>query len=90
VEFENDDGKRPARGVVVSLLDLGDGTSRVILDDVRSVQPQRDTSWQFDLFYTHKRLDSGQLNTMSLPDTEYEGLGAAVLARLLALNRPVK
>ena len=88
--FENDDGKRPTLGVVVTLLDLGDGTSRVILDDVRSAQARRETSWQFDLFYTHKRLDSAQLDTMSLPDTEYEGLGTAVLARLLALNGRVK
>ena len=88
--LENDDGKRPTLGVVVSLLDLGDGTSRVILDDVRSAQPQRETAWQFDLFYTHKRLDSHQLDTMSLSVTEYEGLGAAVLARLLALNGRVK
>ena len=88
--LESDDGKRPTLGVVVSLLDLGDGTSRVILDDVRSAQPQRETSWQFDLFYTHKRLDSRQLDTMSLPDTDYQGLGTAVLARLLALNGRVK
>jgi hypothetical protein len=90
VPLEDDDRKRPTFGVVVSLLDLGDGTSRVILDDVRSAQPQRETSWQFDLFYTHKRLDSRQLDGMSLPSTEYEGLGAAVLARLLALNGRVK
>jgi hypothetical protein len=85
-----DDGKRPSLGVVVSLLDLGDGTCRVILDDVRSDQPQRDASWQFDCFYTHKRLDSRQLDDMSLPVGEYQGLGEAVLARLLALNGRLK
>ena len=90
MSLDSDDGKRPTLGVVVSLLDLGDGTSRVILDDVRSVQPRRETSWQFDLFYTHKRLDSHQLDAMSLSATEYQGLGEAVLARLLALNGRVK
>jgi hypothetical protein len=90
VPMENDDRKRPALGVVVSLLDLGDGTSRVIIDDVRSALPQRQTSWEFDLFYTHKRLDSAQLDAMALPDAEYQGLGEAVLARLLALNGRVK
>ena len=88
--LETDDGKRPTLGVVVSLLDLGDGTCRVILDDVRSDLPQRQTSWQFDCFYTHKRLDSRQLDDMALPDPEYQGLGEAVLARLLALNGRVK
>jgi hypothetical protein len=88
--LENDDGKRPTVGVVVSLLDLGDGTCRVIIDDVRSDLPQRKTSWQFDLLYTHKRLDSRLLDEMALPDGEYRGLGEAVLARLLALNGRVK
>jgi hypothetical protein len=31
-------------------------------------------------------LDSRQLDDMSLPDTEYQGLGVSLLARLLALN----
>ena len=90
VPLETDDGKRPTFGVVVSLLDLGDGTCRVILDDVRSALPKRETSWQFASFYTNKRLDSRQLDAMSLPEAEYQDLGAAVLARLLALNGRVK
>ena len=85
-----DDGKRPSLGVVVSLLDLGDGTCRVILDEVRSDKPQRDASWQFECFYTHKRFHSRQLDDMSLPVGEYQGLGEAVLARLLALNGRLK
>jgi len=34
--MDTDDGRRPRKGVVVSLLDLGDGVSRVIMDDVTS------------------------------------------------------
>jgi len=90
VPLETDDGKRPTLGVVVSLLDLGNGKCRVILDDVRSGQPQRETSWQFASFYTDKRLDSRQLDAMSLPEAEFQELGAAVLARLLALNGRIK
>ena len=90
VPLENDDGRRPAMGVVVSLLDLGDGTCRIVLDDVRSDGLQRDTAWQFDSFYTHKRLDTRQLDDMALPKGEYQGLGEAILARLLALNGRVK
>jgi len=33
-------------GVLVSLIDMGDGTCRVILDGVRSDLPQRETSWR--------------------------------------------
>jgi hypothetical protein len=36
MRFEMDDGKRPDRGVVVSLLDQGNSQSRLIMDEVRS------------------------------------------------------
>ena len=88
--LDTDDGKRPSMGVVVSLLDLGDGRCRVILDDVHSDSPQRETSWHFELFYTHKSLDARQMDEMALPDNEYRGLGEAILARLLALNGRAK
>ncbi len=84
--LESDDGKRPTLGLVVSLLDQGDGTSRLILDDVRSDQPHRETSWEFSSFYTHKRFDSRQLDAMSLPEAAYQDIGATVVARLLALS----
>jgi hypothetical protein len=84
--MDADDRKRPRMAVVVSLLELDDGTSRIILDDVRSDDLRRDTSWKFDSFYTHKRLDSRQIDDMSLPDGEYQGLGVSLMARLLALN----
>ena len=88
--MENDDRKRPRMGIVVSLLELDDGTTRIILDDVRSDAPHRETSWKFDCFYTHKRLDSRQVDDMSLPDSEYQGLGVSLMARLLALNGRAK
>jgi hypothetical protein len=88
--LEPDLGERPSRGVVVSLLDLGDGTCRLILDDVSSERPQRDTSWRFDTFYTHKRLDSSQLDAMALTAAELQTLGENVLLRLLALNGRLK
>jgi hypothetical protein len=90
VPLDTDDGKRPTFGVVVSLLDLGDGTCRLILDDARSAEPRRETSWQFSSFCTNKRVDSRQLDAMSLPEAEYQDLGAVVLARLVALNGRVK
>jgi hypothetical protein len=85
-QFPTDDGARPSLGVVVSLLDTGGGKCRVILDDVRSAAPQRDTSWSFDLFYTHKILDVDAVRKMELSDDEYRGLGIAIMARLIALT----
>jgi len=38
------------------------------------------------VFCTHKDLESAAVDSMQLPSDEYEGLGAAIMARLLALN----
>jgi hypothetical protein len=84
--FEMDDGTRPAFGVVVSLLNVGDGQSRLIMDDVRSQSPVRATAWDFDAFYTHKAHDNAALDDMSLTDDTYRDIGVALVARLLALN----
>jgi hypothetical protein len=84
--LEPDSGARSKFGVVVSLVELEDGTTRVVIDDVKSAEPRRKTTWAFDCFFTHKRLDSKALDAMELPSGEYQGLGEAVLARLLALN----
>jgi hypothetical protein len=85
-----DDETRPDRGVVVSLLNRGDGLSWLIMDDVRSQHPVRATAWNFDAFYTHKSHDNGGLDQMTLSDDEYRDIGIALVARLLALNGRVK
>ena len=85
--MENDDGKRPRKGVVVTLLNMEDGTSRVIMDDVGSDDQTRDTSWKHECFYTHKRLPSKDISDMALDDGEYQGIGEHLMARLLALNQ---
>jgi hypothetical protein len=90
VTLEPDDRTRPSVGVVVTLRDLGDGHSCVSLDDVRSGDHRRETSWTFETFYTHKRLDSKQTDDMELSDDEYRDLGIALMARLLALTGRVK
>jgi hypothetical protein len=68
-------------------LDMGDGTSRVIMDDVGSDVQTRDASWKHECFYTHKRLPSKDIGDMALNDHEYQGIGEQLMARLVALNR---
>lgn len=85
-----DDGRRPRKGVVVSLLDLGDGTSRVIMDDVTSDDLLRDTSWKHEWFFTHKTLSSRDVDEMALSDEDYRRIGISIMARLLALNGRAK
>ncbi len=84
--ISDDDGERPPVGVIVTLRDLGGGKSRVTLHDVKSGSTRRETHWTFDVIYTHKDLDTAGLDSMQLPREEYEGLGTAIMARLLALN----
>jgi hypothetical protein len=84
--LNNDDGERAQVGVIVTLRDLGGGKSRVTLDDVKSDSTRRETRWTFDVFYTHKDLDTAAVDSMQLSSGEYEGLGAAIMGRLLALN----
>jgi hypothetical protein len=90
MSFDIDDGKRPSLGVVVSLLDLGDGQSRLITDDVRSQRPVRETTWNFDVFYTHQLHGNPALDEMARSDDTYRDIGVALVARLLALNKRVK
>jgi hypothetical protein len=90
MSLDTDDGKRPSLGVVVSLLDLGGGQSRLIMDDVRSQHPVLETSWNFDVFYTHQLHGNPALDEMALSDDTYRDIGIAVVARLLALNKRVK
>jgi hypothetical protein len=84
--MSNDDGERSPVGVIVTLRDLGAGKSRVTLDDVKADSTRRESRSTFDVFYTHKDLDTAAVDSMQLSSDEYEGLGTAIMARLLALN----
>jgi hypothetical protein len=88
--MHKDDCKRPRMGVVVTLLEVGDGTSRLIMDDVHSDEPKKDTSWKHDCFFTHKVLNSKAVDEMALPDEEFALIGSNLVLRLLALSGRVK
>ena len=81
--MESDDGRRPARGVVVTLLDDGEGTFRLIMDDVSSSGGRRETSWRFESFYTQGRLDAAEVRSMQVQEDELMGIGVMLMARLL-------
>jgi hypothetical protein len=82
-----DNETRPKRAVVMSLLDEGDGRSRLLMDDVRSKGP---STWMFDAFFTQKTFDNRCLDSMALTDDDYRDIGIAVVARLLAVNGRTK
>jgi hypothetical protein len=60
--WEADDGKRPNLGVDASLLDVGNGQSRSIVDNVRARHPVRETTWDFNLFFTHQTHENATLD----------------------------
>jgi len=82
---EADDGVRGREGVVVCLTDRGNGTSRLILDDVMA----ESGTWRRKPFYAWNEYDSALLNEMSLTDDDYQRIGEALVARLLAITRRV-
>ena len=86
--MESDNGTRPRIGVLVMLEDVGDGTTRLIMDDASS--DSSGTQWRRDCFYTHKKVNSEKADRMELPDEDYQGMGVSLMARLLALNGRVK
>jgi len=82
-----DNETRPKRAVVMSLLDEGDGRSRLLTDDVRS---KGASTWMVDAFFTQKTFDDGCLDSIALTDDDYRDIGIAVVARLLAVNGRTK
>jgi hypothetical protein len=85
-----DDRTRSQKGVVACLRKIGNGTSRLILDDVTSDSLTNPIAWSFECFYTWRDYSDTDLDQMNLSDREYQIIGQNLVARLLALNGRVK
>ena len=81
-----DDDVRCQTGVVACLREMGNGTSKLILDDVASDSAINPISWRFESFYSWHDYSNEDLGQRSLSDGEYQMIGQALIARLLALN----
>lgn len=86
-----DDKIRGKLGIAISLRDMGNGHSRLFVDDVvadRETAPER---WTHVAFCTStQELDNAELDAMQLRAEQFEHIGAIVVARLLALNGRIK
>ena len=80
-----DDGKRGVVGVVVSYRKQPDGSVRIILDDAESKSDTFPQTWAVDGFFTFKDVTKQEFET-EFPAATLEDIGAAVIARLLALS----
>lgn len=85
--MERDDKIRSPKGVVVCLRDMGNGTSRLFFDDVKSDRVANPLAWAHDGFFTFTpELQNTEINAMHLSDDQLQQIGTAVVARLLALS----
>jgi hypothetical protein len=85
-----DDTIQSPVGVVASLRDLGDGTSKLTFDDVSSDSTNNPIVWTVDHFFTSRDFKNDALDQMNLTAVEYQTIGENVVARLLALNGRTK
>lgn len=91
LNMEHDDKIRAERCLAICLRDMGNGKSRIFMDDVKSDRQESPINWKHDYLYTFTpEFDSRSVGEMRLTDEEFQKIGATVVARLLALNGRVK
>jgi len=86
--MEFDDKIRDGNGVVICLRDMGNGTSRLFFDDVSADRRANPISWSYEHFCTFTpEFENAVLDGMTLSTEDFERIGVAVVARLLALTK---
>jgi len=89
--MEYDDKIRSQKGLAICLRDMGNGSSRIFIDDVQANYSQNPISWSFEAFYTFTpEFENKTIESMSLSEEDYANIGAALVARLLALDKRIK
>ena len=84
--MEVDDLIRDKLGALICVRDMGNGRSRIVLDDVVNASENGQGDWVHKTFVTWKDYDSVALNELALTEEEFACFGHYVLARLLALK----
>jgi hypothetical protein len=85
-----DDNIRSRRAVVACLRDLGNGSSKLIFDDVVGDSENNPINWSFDCFFTWNDYANVKLDEMKLSPEQYQVIGQNLVTRLLALNGRVR
>ncbi|MCG8052444.1 MAG: hypothetical protein AB2735_15245 [Candidatus Thiodiazotropha taylori] len=89
--MEIDDRQRAKVGLAICLRDMGNGTSRFFIDDVLADREENPIQWRYDTFCTFSpEFDNASIDDMNLTEQQFQEIGVAVVARLLALNGRVK
>jgi len=89
--MEADDQMRSKAGVVVCLRDMGDGTSRLFFDDVKANGDRNPLGWNYEFFFTFTPpFSNAEIDDMNLSADQFQNIGEAIVARLLAMNGRVR
>jgi len=89
--MEYDDKVRTGNGLAVCLRDMGNGKSRLFIDDITSNKNENPIDWSFETFYTFTpEIDNLSIDQMELTDNQFMKIGEMVVARLLAQSGRVK
>jgi hypothetical protein len=89
--MQYDDKIRGKLGLAVCLRDMGNGTSRLFFDDVTADKTENPINWKHAYFYTFTpEFKNSDIEEMNLTEDQFQKIGVAVVARLLALNGRVK
>ena len=82
-----DNGIRGKNGVVLSLLDVGNNKLRIVMDDVSNESGSNKSPWNHEIVVTWKDYDEKEILDNTLSDEELAGIGAYVVARLVATKK---
>ena len=63
---DSDDDLRLERAVVARLRNLGDGTSKLIFDDVLAISQSDPIAWSFESLYTSRDYSNENLDGLKL------------------------
>jgi hypothetical protein len=70
---------------------MGDGTSRIFIDDVSGNKIRNPITWQHDNFYKYTPpINNKDMDELNLSSEQLLDIGVSVVARLLALNGRTK
>jgi hypothetical protein len=85
--MEVDDNIRTRCGVVTCLRDMGNGTSRLFIDDVKSDDTKNPIQWSHEWFVLFSpELRNESIEKMEFDDDFLRTVGAAIVARCFILN----
>lgn len=87
LKIEKADGVRSEVGIVAYLQKMNDGTTKLVLDDVRSASVDNQKVWKRKSPYTSNQYKNEKLESLDLSEKEFSEIGENLIIRLSALTK---